>query len=120
MRSETRQLDQTGAEKAMRELSRVARLPSTQGVPDRHPRSLAAFRGLGRPWGRTLLATVATLGLTSLLNTFCHFHTPLIATLLRSAYGLIIGGMLGMVACALLAAWWKVQPERRGHGAHKV
>jgi hypothetical protein len=28
--------------------------------------------------------------------------------------------MLGMVACALLAAWWKVQPERRGHGAHKV
>ncbi len=115
---------QTGAEKAMRELLEglLVYRPRTKEFLIGHPTLVVAafLAALGRPWGRTLLATVATLGLTSLLNTFCHFHTPLIATLLRSAYGLIIGGMLGMVACALLAAWWKVQPERRGHGAHKV
>jgi hypothetical protein len=111
---------QTGAEKALRETLEglLVYRPRTKEFLIGHPALvLAAFlAACGRLQGRTLLAAAATLGLSSLVNTFCHFHTPLMATLLRSLYGVLIGGMLGLGISALLAIWWRVAPERRRHG----
>jgi hypothetical protein len=59
-----------------------------------------ALRGR-RTW-LPLLAVVAALGQVSLVNTYCHFHTPLSVSLTRTAYGLCLGALLGLVA---IAAW---------------
>jgi glycosyltransferase involved in cell wall biosynthesis len=37
------------------------------------------------------------IGQVSALNTFCHFHTPLNISIVRTAYGLIAGLLLGLV-----------------------
>jgi hypothetical protein len=45
-----------------------------------------------------------TVGLVSVVNSFCHLHTPLSLTLLRTFHGAWIGGVLG-----LLLVWtWRV------------
>lgn len=66
--------------------------------------------------GRTKLAVpvfiVAALGQVSLLNTFCHIHTPLIIAAWRGGLGILIGAVLGtccfmiveLIASRLLAA----------------
>lgn len=58
---------------------------------------------LGIAWwlrGRRHLAApayiIGSLGQTSLLNTFCHIHTPLIVSLWRGTTGLILGALAGM------------------------
>src|SRR5579872_422319 len=49
--------------------------------------------------GRRRLAipafVVGSLGQASLLNTFCHIHTPLVVSIWRGALGLIIGALIG-------------------------
>lgn len=61
-----------------------------------------------------LLAAMASVGQLSMVNTFAHIHTPLLVSLARTAYGLILGALFG---CALLgiATWGLglgVQPRR--------
>ncbi|HEY6740407.1 MAG TPA: DUF5693 family protein [Actinopolymorphaceae bacterium] len=51
----------------------------------------AAWKGLFR-W---ILAVVASVGTASIVDTFAHFHTPLGISLLRTAYALVIGMVLG-------------------------
>jgi len=48
------------------------------------------------------VALLAGVGQVSLLNTFCHLHTPLLVTLLRSVHGLWIGALVGG---AVVIAW---------------
>ncbi|MCS7208995.1 MAG: DUF5693 family protein [Fimbriimonadales bacterium] len=43
---------------------------------------------------------LATIGQVSLVNTFCHLHSPLLVSLQRTGWGLVIGVALGL---ALLA-----------------
>lgn len=43
------------------------------------------------------LLAVGTIGLTSLTNTFCHIHTPIMFSILRSVNGLIIGLIIGVI-----------------------
>jgi hypothetical protein len=57
---------------------------------------------MGIAWwwrGRRRLAIpcflVGVLGQVSLLNTFCHIHTPLVISLWRDILGLVIGIALG-------------------------
>lgn len=52
--------------------------------------------------GRILLAMLATVGQVSLFNTFCHFQTPLVLSLLRSINGLWMGVLLGVAAAWLI------------------
>lgn len=115
---------QTAVERAMREVLEglLVYRPRTKEFLIGHPALiLAAFLAArGRPQGRALLAMAATLGLASLVNTFCHFHTPLMATILRSVYGVAIGGLLGAAVCAVFAVWWRLRPERGDHGALEV
>jgi hypothetical protein len=49
-----------------------------------------------------LVATAAAMGQVSLLNTFCHFHTPLHISLLRSLNGFWLGAVFGAV---VLLVW---------------
>jgi hypothetical protein len=54
-----------------------------------------------RRWAIPLLV-FGTIGQISVLNTFCHIHTPISATLLRVTYGVVFGSFFGMVLYALL------------------
>ncbi|MDI7247654.1 MAG: DUF5693 family protein [Bacillota bacterium] len=51
------------------------------------------------------LALVGCIGQISMVNTFSHLHTPLLATVLRTAYGLVIGGTIGAIVYCLYAAY---------------
>ncbi|MFN3690701.1 MAG: DUF5693 family protein, partial [Fimbriimonadales bacterium] len=49
-----------------------------------------------------LLMLLATIGQVSIVNTFCHLHSPLLVSLQRTGWGILIGVGLGF---ALLALW---------------
>ncbi len=52
--------------------------------------------------GRFLLmlgaAVLATMGMADVINTFCHIHTPIFYSLLRSIHGVWLGALIGGVA----------------------
>lgn len=62
-----------------------------------------------RRWSLPLLLAGA-IGQTGMLNSFCHLHSPLKLTLLRTAYGLVFGGLIG---AALIGLWLLAQGKRR-------
>ncbi|MDI6828546.1 MAG: DUF5693 family protein, partial [Armatimonadota bacterium] len=49
-----------------------------------------------RAWGLPLIA-LGTLGQVSMLNTFCHIHTPLVLSAIRTLNGLVLGLALGWI-----------------------
>ena len=61
-----------------------------------------------------LPASVAAVSGVSLVNTFCHIHSPLLISALRSVNGLITGIMLGCAA-VLLIEIGKRMVNRYGH-----
>lgn len=85
-----------------------------------HPAMIVAL-GLAvtgrRKWALPLFL-VGAIGQVSLLNTFCHLHTPLWVSLIRALLGVAIGVIIGMAAylvidrftrrCIALARWWPV------------
>jgi len=90
--------------------SLLAIRPRTKEFLVGHPALMLAvalsLRGR-RAW-LPLVAVLAGVGQVSLLNTFCHFHTPLSVSLLRTFHGLWIGALLG--AAAILA--WRLAADR--------
>ena len=77
--------------------------PRTKEFLIGHP---ALFLGIAfllskrKGWGLALVA-FGVLGQVSLLNTFCHIHTPLAVTILRAMNGLALGLILGIAAWLL-------------------
>jgi hypothetical protein len=72
-------------------------------------RRLEAFRG--QAWPKLCLAA-GLLGPMSLINSFCHLHTPLSVSAVRSVHGLWLGAAGG--ALLLAGAWfWN---KRKNHG----
>lgn len=59
-----------------------------------------ALRGRRR-WAAPLIV-LGSIGLVSVLNTFCHIHTPLTVSALRSLNGLIAGGAIGLIVYTVL------------------
>lgn len=57
---------------------------------------------------REVLRIGVTLGFSSVVNSFCHFHTPIALTLLREFNGLWLGLLLGVVV--VLCVRWVVLP----------
>jgi hypothetical protein len=43
------------------------------------------------------------IGQVSVFNTFCHFHTPLGISILRTIYGLVVGAVLGILLAAVIS-----------------
>lgn len=79
--------------------------PRTKEFLIGHPAFVLAlalfFRGR---WRFTLpLFVVGTVGQVSLLNTFCHIHTPLYLSAIRAATGLAAGAAIG------LALFWLIE-----------
>jgi hypothetical protein len=98
----------TGAELQMRqtlETLLIAR-PRTKEFLLGHPAMMLAMALAlrGRRTWLAVVAVVAAIGQASLLNTFCHFHMPLYLGLLRSAHGLWIGALIGVVVILLWQA----------------
>lgn len=56
----------------------------------------AAFKSRWMGW-TALLMMVGAIGQTSVVNTLCHFHTPVIVGFTRIAIGAAIGGIIGWV-----------------------
>lgn len=59
-----------------------------------------------RDWAAALVIA-GTIGQMSLVNTFCHLHTPLLVSLWRAGLGVVFGLGLGVVLAMVLAP----QPE---------
>jgi hypothetical protein len=76
---------------------------------------LAVFGRWGEPAWAVLLA-VAAIGQSSILNTFSHYHTPVLISLQRTLNGAVIGTALGFIALALIGwairTWRERQPRR--------
>jgi len=45
---------------------------------------------------------IGSIALTSMTNTFCHFHTPIALTIWRTVGGLVIGGVIGIVVGSII------------------
>ncbi len=84
--------------------------PRTKELLGGHPAFILAIAWWWR--GKTKLAIpcfiIGCLGQVSLLNTFCHIHTPLIISAWHAALGLLLGSTLGVVMFLLLE---KLMPE---------
>jgi hypothetical protein len=65
-----------------------------------------------RKWALPLLV-IGAIGQESLLNTFCHLHTPLLVGLWRAGLGLGIGVALGFLLLLLFRPAGKPRPARR-------
>jgi len=61
----------------------------------------------GRTWLWPLLL-IATVGTVSTLNTFCHVHSPVLISLLRSAYGVVLGIAVGLAVYLLYLVFTKL------------
>lgn len=59
---------------------------------------LAAFR-LRHGWWLYVVAAIAT---ASAVDTFTHFHSPLLVSLLRTVYGLVLGYAAGVIALGVV------------------
>jgi hypothetical protein len=77
---------------------------------------LYAFAVKSRLWPqyREILRVGAVLGFASVVNSFCHYHTPLNFILLREFNGLWTGALLGVISVAalrflVLPLWRKIR-----------
>ena len=68
---------------------------------------------LGRPKYVTMLLILGLVGQVSLINTFCHLHTPIVYTLIRTGNGVILGAIVG---AALYAVVRKLSREKSLQG----
>ncbi|HHY19481.1 MAG TPA: hypothetical protein GX522_06245 [Firmicutes bacterium] len=63
-------------------------------------------------WYLPYLLAIGSIGVTSVLNTFSHAHTPFMVSLIRTFWGLLIGGLIGTLLYLLL----KLTSRKIGHG----
>jgi len=72
---------------------------------------------LGRPalrrWWGYVLAALAGIGVSSVLNTFSHLHIPALTSVTRTVAGLVLGLIVGLVA---VTAAGVVRRARLGRG----
>mgnify|MGYP000862267221 FL=1 len=83
-------------ERTLREtLERAFRYrPRTKEFLFGYPLLVLGF-SLKQSWGQRLCVTLGTVGLVSTINSFAHAHSPLVASLIRSFWGLTLGIALG-------------------------
>lgn len=89
--------------------------PRTKEFLIGHPALVIAVAMLlsGRTRWLPLAMFLATIGQVSIVNTFCHLHSPLLVSLQRTGWGILIGVGLGFV---LLALWKAISRTRLGEG----
>ena len=58
-------------------------------------------RALGEGW--SLLIAIGMIGPISVVNTFCHLHSPLYLALWRTANGIVLGSAIGLALLGLVS-----------------
>jgi hypothetical protein len=77
-----------------------------------HPAAVLALLGKGLPdWLRGLLLTGGVVAQASILNSFSHYHSPLLVSLARTVIALALGLALGLALTPLLR--WATQRTAR-------
>lgn len=82
--------------------------PRTKEFLIGHPAFLLALYGAARRWKTWVifgLVLAATIGQGSMVETFAHMRTPVEMSLVRGIGGVFLGGAIGAVLVALVAAW---------------
>jgi uncharacterized protein DUF5693 len=96
----------SGTEMSLRNmLDRYLVRPRTKEFLIGHPALLAALLLGARRAGRGVciaLALIGSIGQVSMVNSFCHLHTPLLMTLARTFNGLWLGVLFGLALTWLL------------------
>ncbi|GEM45738.1 DUF5693 family protein [Deinococcus cellulosilyticus] len=75
-----------------------------------HPAAILGLSGHFPPYITIAFMTVGVIGQASLVNTFEHFHTPLLISLLRAVNGVAFGAVVGFVLLPIvrwLVNWFK-------------
>jgi Family of unknown function (DUF5693) len=94
--------------------------PRTKEFLIGHPALLIGLAMAATPrWSRWALPLllVGAIGQASIVNSFCHIHTPLVTSAWRTFNGLWLGALLGLVACAfgaLIERWWSAPSTDAG------
>jgi hypothetical protein len=57
------------------------------------------------------LAIVGSIGQVSMVNSFCHLHTPLLMTVTRTFNGLWLGVLFGLLLTWLVRRWLPTRSE---------
>jgi hypothetical protein len=89
-------------------LDRFLVRPRTKEFLIGHPALLAALLLAARrpQWrGLTPLVLIGAIGQVSMLNSFCHLHTPLLLTVARTWNGLWLGALIGLPLAWALHRW---------------
>ncbi|MGE5587902.1 MAG: DUF5693 family protein [Clostridia bacterium] len=88
--------------------------PRTKEFLIGHPALIFAALALLRGDRRFVLplALLGCIGQISMVNTFSHLHTPLLATVLRTLYGLVIGAAISAAVYALYSAYLRLTARR--------
>jgi hypothetical protein len=75
--------------------------------------ALVLALGLRNEW-RRLAAALAAVGTAGTVDTFAHFHTPLLVSLLRTGYAVVIGLGLGLLALWVVRRFQTFRKLRKG------
>lgn len=87
-----------------------------------HPLAIVALALPAWPaWFRGVLLTGGVVAQASILNSFSHYHTPLLISLERTGVALLVGAVIGVataplagVAIRLVTSWLRGAPEGPG------
>lgn len=71
--------------------------------------ALLALRRPGNAWA-SVFFVLGAIGQTSITNTFCHLHTPVLLSVARVGSGIVLGGIIGIVVWSLAVK--RLWPER--------
>lgn len=87
--------------------------PRTKEFVMGHPAMLIGLFAMAKPTKKAqsiggLLTALGMIGQTSMVNTMCHLHTPVMVGLIRIAIGLIFGLLVGLAAWPLVRRWLPV------------
>lgn len=84
--------------------------PRTKEFLAGHPAMLLAlYFGYKKRW--IPLIMLGAIGQVSMVNTFSHFHTPILVSLIRTFHGIWIGLAIGVVAILLFEGGKKMLPK---------
>ena len=75
-----------------------------------HAPAMLALIGVLPPWMNNLLLMGSTIGQGSIVDSFAHYHTPLLISLQRTVNGIFFGALIGvavMIAARVLKAYFE-------------
>ena len=75
-----------------------------------HPAFMLAIMAYFKQWSKSiffLLVVIATIGQSSMVETFAHMRTPIYMSFIRGVDGLILGAVLGIIPMLLIHCYSK-------------